>query len=99
MPLKVGDKICLDKQFDKNELKPFYRIVSTVKCPDGIDFKNKLCTTVKVETNEKTIFEWQLDWISKVVEGESVDQADNLIKGARVIFLDENPSDEIFHTD
>ena len=84
MPIKIGDKILLDRPYDKNNLRPFYKICSSVKYPLGIDFDEKICSTVHEGTNEKTVFYWQLDWISKIVEGEYIKNNDSDIIGAQI---------------
>ena len=73
MPLKIGDKVFLDFQFNKNEGPPVYVIKANKDYPSGVDFEEGLVNTVKLDKRFKKFYVWRMDCINKVVPGEVSD--------------------------
>jgi len=69
-PIKVGDQLLIDRGgFDKNDLSPWFEVVTNENYPTGLNFDEKLVLTKKVGRNSKFKV-WQMDWILEVVPGE-----------------------------
>ncbi|CBY22343.1 unnamed protein product [Oikopleura dioica] len=71
-PLKLGDIIILSGAFDKNNARPFWQIVQSEEIPTGIDFDNRIVSTVKmdlrkVQKSSRKI--WSFDAIKAVSDG------------------------------
>ena len=73
MPLKIGDKIFLDFQYNKNEGPPIYVIKANKDFPTGIDFEENLVNTVKGDKRFKKFYVWRMDCINKVIPGSDSD--------------------------
>ena len=73
MPLKIGDKIFLDFQFDKNDGPPVYVVKANKDYPTGVDFEENLVNTVKLDRRFKKFYVWRMDCINKVVPGDESD--------------------------
>ena len=70
MPLKIGDKIFVDYEFNKNEAPPVFVITANKDFPSGIDFEDKLVNTVKLDKRFKKFYVWRMDCITKVIPGD-----------------------------
>ena len=70
MPLKIGDKIFVDYEFNKNESPPVYIVTANKDFPTGIDFEDKLINTVKLDKRFKKFYVWRMDCVNKVIPGE-----------------------------
>ncbi|CBY14813.1 unnamed protein product [Oikopleura dioica] len=48
-PIKLGDIIILSGAFDKNNSRPWWKVCSSEQIPDGIDFDNRVVSTIKMD--------------------------------------------------
>ena len=72
MPLKIGDMILIDDSDRKNNVRPFFEIISTENFINGIDWHNEQVATKRVDTNSNKVHIWDMSFIREVCEkGES----------------------------
>ena len=72
MPLKQGDIILIDDCDRKNNIRPFFEIVSTENFTTGIDWHNHQVATKRVGTNSNKIHIWDMSFIREVCEKEEL---------------------------
>ncbi|CBY32007.1 unnamed protein product [Oikopleura dioica] len=76
-PIKLNDIVLVSGIFDKNNSRPFYRIVANDDFPEGIDFENQLIHTTKMDVkrkNKASLKTWSFNCIRCVIDGESKDE-------------------------
>jgi len=96
MPLKVGDIILVDfGETQKNNLRPFYKIVDCQEIKGGINWDDGLVATQKMdlENNRSDIHLWNFEWIRHVIDGNGegiTDETFNMLAKQELEFRLEN---------
>lgn len=67
VPIKLGDQVFLDFEFDKNSPPPIFIISANKEFPTGIDFELKMVNTVKKGVRVYKNYPWRFDCIVDVV--------------------------------
>ena len=73
MPLKIGDMILIDDCDRKNNVRPFFEVISSPGYLEGIDWHNHQVATKRVGTNSNKIHVWDMSFIREVCEKENYD--------------------------
>ena len=72
-PIKLNDIVLISGIFEKNNSRPFYKVIASTEIPEGVDFENQLVHTVKMDLkkhgkgSERT---WSFNCIRCVIDGD-----------------------------
>ncbi|CBY11468.1 unnamed protein product [Oikopleura dioica] len=79
-PIKIGDIIVLSGAFDKNNSRPWWKVCPSEQIPNGIDFDNRVVSTVKMDLRkiQKSSRKlWSFSAIKAVCDGrEKITESD-----------------------
>ena len=67
IPIKIGDQVFLDFDFDKNAPPPIFIVTANKDFPTGVDFELKMVNTVKKGVRSYKNYAWRFDCITEVV--------------------------------
>ena len=92
MPIKCGDILLIDAGgFQKNDLRPFFQIVSTDRFPQGINWDERQvhCKKMDLVNSTKRIYIFDFDYIRHVIDGEvglNLDDLEKDLKAERIFY-------------
>ncbi|CBY38749.1 unnamed protein product [Oikopleura dioica] len=76
-PIKLGDLVLIEGDWNKNDLNPYFIIVATSEYPTGIDWYEGVVYTHKVGVSRKHVHAWSLTAIRAIVNGREAGDLDN----------------------
>ena len=67
VPIKLGDQVFLDFEYDKNSPAPIFIVTANKEFPLGVDFELKMVNTRKKGVRSYKDYAWRFDCITEVV--------------------------------
>ena len=76
-PIKIGDLLLIEGDWNKNDLNPYFEIVATEEYPSGVDWYEGVVYTTKVGVARKHVHTWSLSAIRAIVDGRAAGDLKN----------------------
>jgi len=76
-PIKLGDLILIEGDWNKNDLNPYFKVVATDAYPSGVDWFEGVVYTHKLGVSRKHVHVWSLTAIRAIVDGREAGDVEN----------------------